>query len=521
MSKISRRYFSKTITAGLGAVAIKPFSGLSAKEIQTFSPKKKPNIVFICSDQHSYKYTGYAGHHLIKTPNLDRIASQGIVYSDAYSGNPVCVPGRTSMMTGMFASDCNSFCNSTVWDGSHPVWGTYLKKEGYYCQAIGKMDLNNNFDTGFNDFSPLPDRQNHADITSLFRRPVGYRVNERSGVDGNSRKGRHMDAAKTQQGLKFLQEEASNIKKPWALYLGLTEPHPKFEALEKYYNLYPEESVVLPAIPPGYLEELHLVFQELRNFKQISTPIPEDRIRRARSAYYGMITELDEYIGKIWDELERTGELKNTLFIYTSDHGESLGEHGLWYKNNLYDVAARVPLLMAGAGLPKNIKIDTPVSHIDVVATILELAGSDAFNNLRGHSLLPVLQGKSGSHPGFAYSESHSEGNCTGSFMIRKGDWKYIHFTWYDDLLFNLAHDPGEFNNLIDKPETTDIQAELKAILNSLVDTEEVTLRAFHTQEKMLADYAARMTEDQLFNMFKSRLGAGQARALAKKCKGI
>jgi len=282
--------------------------------------------------------------------------------------------------------------------------------------------------------------------------------------------------------------------------------------------MYPEYSVDMPNIPPGHLEELHLVFQELRHFKRIATPIPEDRIRKARAGYYGMITELDEYIGNIWDELEQSGELKNTLFIYTSDHGESLGEHGLWLKNNLYDVAARIPLVMAGAGLHGNVKINTPVAHVDIVATMLELAGSDAFNKLRGHSLLPLLQGKSTGHPGYAFSESHSEGNCTGSFMIRKGDWKYIHFTWYDHLLFNVTQDPGEFNNLIDKPETADIQDELKNILYSLVDPEEVTLRAFHAQEKILADFAERMTENELFDLFKGRLGPGQARALAKKC---
>jgi len=521
MKKISRRNFSKTITTGIGAAVINPFPDLSAKENKPAAIKKKPNIVFICSDQHSYKYTGYAGHDIVKTPNLDRIASRGIVFSDAYTGNPVSVPGRTSMMTGMLASDCNSYCNSTVWDGSHPVWGTYLKNEGYYCRAIGKLDLDSKYDTGFDEIETSHGHCTDPDVTSLFRRPVAFRYNELSNVNGESRKERHGDAKKTQLGLKFLKEESSNIKKPWALFLGLTEPHPKFVALEEYYNMYPVYNVDMPNIPPGHLDHLHLAFQELRHFKRIASPIPEERIRKARAAYFGMVTELDEYIGKIWDELERSGELKNTLFVYTSDHGESLGEHGLWHKNNLYDVAARVPLVMAGAGLPENIKINTPVSHVDIVSTMLELAGSDYFDKLRGHSLLPLIKGEATSQPEFVFSESHSEGNCTGSFMIRKGDWKYIHFTWYDDLLFNVAKDPGEFNNLIDKPETAEIQAELKKILFSLVNPEEVTLRAFHAQEKILADMSEKMTEDQLFDIFEGRFGTGQGRALAKKCKQL
>ena len=114
--------------------------------------------------------------------------------------------------------------------------------------------------------------------------------------------------------------------------------------------------------------------------------------------------------------------MENTIFIYTSDHGESLGEHGLWYKNNLFDVAARVPLVMAGLGIPQNVEVDTPVGHVDLVATLLAMSGLERPKELRGHSLTPLMYGKRGDHPGFAFCETHSEGNCTGSFMIRQGD---------------------------------------------------------------------------------------------------
>jgi choline-sulfatase len=284
--------------------------------------------------------------------------------------------------------------------------------------------------------------------------------------------------------------------------------------------MYPAYNMDLPNIPPGHLENLHLAFQELRRFKRIATPIPEDKIRRARAGYYGLITELDAYVGLIYDELKKSGALKDTLFIYTSDHGESLGEHGLWYKNNLYDVAARIPLLMAGAGLPQGKRINTPVAHVDIVATILDLAESKGCQQLRGHSLLPMITDRPGDHPGYACSECHSEGNCTGSFMIRKGDWKYIHFTWYENLLFNVKEDPGEFNNLIDDPAYTKIQEELKSILYSLLDPEQVTVKAFQTQEKFLKNMDDQNTEEELFEILKGRLGPGLGRALAAKAKG-
>jgi len=178
-----------------------------------------------------------------------------------------------------------------------------------------------------------------------------------------------------------------------------------------------------------------------------------------------------------------------------------------------------VPLIMAGAGLPRNMKIDIPAGHVDMVATILELAGSDAYKKIRGKSLLPVIAGDSCEIPSFAYSESHSEGNCTGSFMVRKGDWKYIHFSWYDDLLFNVRKDPGEFNNLIDDPATSSVQAELKDILWSLVDPEEVTAKAFNAQKRILDGFVAEMAEEELFEMFRGRLGNGQARIMARHLK--
>jgi choline-sulfatase len=206
------------------------------------------------------------------------------------------------------------------------------------------------------------------------------------------------------------------------------------------------------------------------------------------------------------------------VFIYTSDHGEMLGDHGLWYKNNLLDPAARVPLVISGPGIPKGKTIDAPVAHIDLIATMVEWAGGDGAE-LRGHSLAGLMADDAGSHPGFAYSESHSEGNCTGSFLIRKGDWKYVHFTWYDDLLFNLAEDPGEKVNRIDDPKAKPVLEELRAILKRQVDTEQVTKAAFAKQQAMLDDFARKMSEDELAKMLQGRLGKGLARVMAGRAK--
>lgn len=478
---------------------------------------QRPNVVFVCSDQHSFKYAGFAGHPLVQTPYLDRIAHNGVVFENAYCGSPVCAPGRACMMTGLYPHETNSFCNSTVWDGSKPTWGARLRDAGYHTEATGKFDLNPDFDIGFEEHDTRHAHRSGPDITSLFRSPVAYRTGERGLVNGRPRDTPHRDARRAQTAVDFIHEKAPGIGGPWCYYVGFTAPHPAFVAGRKYWDLYPREKVDLPRVPAEYLESQHLIFQELRHFKRIATPIPERRVRNARAGYYGLITEMDEHIGRIWRALEETGQLEDTIFIYTSDHGEALGDHGLWLKNNLLEPAAHVPLVIAGPGVPRGRRVEQVTSHMDMVQSLLAWSGAGGRAEIRGHSLEPLMRGESGGHPGWVYSESHSEGNATGSFMVRKGPWKYIHFTWYDDLLFNLDEDPGERRDRSKDPSAQGVLRELHEILESQVNPEAVTRAGFTKQERMLAGFAAERGEAGLVEMFKGRMGEGLARVLAAR----
>ncbi len=512
MADISRRQFNEALVSGIGASLVTA-SPLHPQE----SPAKKPNILFICADQHSGLVMGPNGHPIVRTPNLDRLAAQGVNFRNAYCGSPVCVPSRAGLMTGMFPSDVGSYCNSTHFDGRVPTWGNRLRDAGYHCWATGKLDLASGKDYGFREVHTANGHAEHPDITSLFRAPLCFRVDERRQIDGKFQERVHPDDARVKYALDFLRNEAPRQQNPWAAYVGLTLPHPSFVALPKYAEVYRPEEMALPNIPAGYLEQRHIVFQALANFKLISTPIPEARIRRARAAYFGMISELDAYIGNLLDELERSRLLDSTLVVYTSDHGEMLGEHGLWLKNNLLEGSARVPLIMAGPGLPRGRTVETPVAHVDLVATMLDLAAASTAGGLRGRSLVRLAHGQPGNHPVYAVSESHSEGNCTGSFMVRKDNWKYIYFSWYEPLLFNLKEDPGELRNLAGKPETASVQKELHGILTSLLDPDAVTARAFAEQERRLLQMARDRSADSFYKELAGRLGPGQARAITNK----
>jgi choline-sulfatase len=503
MTEISRRAF--------GAAMIAAAQSPSAR-----SAASSPNILFICADEHGGPFLGSMGHPIVKTPNLDRLAASGVLFRNAYCGSPVCVPARAGMMSGMFPSDVSSYCNSTPFRKPVPSWGNRLRDAGYDCWATGKLDLTEGIDYGFREVDTQHGHSVSPDITSLLRAPMCYRASVRNDVNGVFSKTRPHDEKTLANVLQFLREDARHTPKPWAAYAGFTAPHYPFLAEPKYASMYSPESMPLPDVPLDYLDKRHAIFEQLAAFQRVSTPIAAERIRRARAAYFGMITELDRMVGNVLDELEKTGQMDRTLIVYTSDHGEMLGENGLWFKNVLLENAARVPLIMVGAGMPRGKTVNTPVMHVDMVATMLELAGLPRDPKLRGHSLVGFAQGSPGAHPGVAYSESHSEGNCTGSFMIRKANWKYIYATGYEPILFDLQRDPGELQNLAGTPETAAIQRELHPELLRLIPNPDlVTERAFDAQQALLETMLRDKTRQQFNEELRSRLGAGQARVLA------
>jgi len=500
MPELTRRGFGQSVAA----------AGVSSAWA---AQNKRPNIVFICSDQHNARFMGPGGHPLAQTPNLDRLASSGVTFTSTYCGNPVCVPARASMMTGMFPSDVGSYCNSTPFDGRVPTWANLLRDQGYYCWATGKLDLSEGRDYGFVESKTDHLHSSAPDVTSLFRRPLCYRVDKLNQFKGEFRIRTRGDEQLVQDAVTFFRQDLPRVRQPWAVYIGLINPHPPFVAHEKYRMLTPVQSITLPNIPPGHLNNMHVAFRLMRNFYLTPNAIPEADVRSARAAYLALVKELDESIGRLLDEID----LNNTLVVYTSDHGEMLGEHGLWFKNVLLEDSVRVPLIMAGAGLPQAKRIDTPVTHADLAATLIDFAGAARPARMRGRSLLPLMRGSPGDHPGYAYSESHSEGNCTGSFMIRKGEWKYVYFSWHDNLLFNLKQDPGELENLSGKPGVAAIEAELHGILTSLVRPDEVTEKAFEEQERLLMTMVAKEEPEKFYQAMASRMGAGQARTLQRK----
>jgi choline-sulfatase len=320
---VSRR--SLIQTAGL-AVATAP--GIGALTVSS-ARRNPPNILFILADNYNPNVVGCAGHPIVKTPNIDRLAARGTYFSNCYCGSPLCAPARATLFSGMFPSDVDSWCNATPFQGQVPTWGHRLQEGGYFCKATGKMDLTGRVDLGFEQIRTRHGHDTSPDVTALFRRPLCYRIDERPNIGLRIMRGEHQDESVTRTTLQFLAEQAPRLKRPWAMYVGYIGPLPGFTVEPKYAQMYDPADIELPMLPPGYLETLPLPWQATRAYKRIAEPIPEERQRKAIAAYYGNVTALDERIGRVLDQLERSGEKDNTIVIYTADHGRSLGEHGL------------------------------------------------------------------------------------------------------------------------------------------------------------------------------------------------
>jgi choline-sulfatase len=265
------------------------------------------------------------------------------------------------------------------------------------------------------------------------------------------------DTATKNHALRFLEE---NRPKTFFAGVSFRKPHFPFVVQEEFYRLY-QDRLEAPKVTPAMLADLPRLSQaerEVQGFTKLTDP----QIRKARAVYFGMVTYMDSLIGEILKKVDELGLRENTIILYTADHGEMAGEHGLWYKNSFYEAAASVPLVLS---FPKRItsgtKVQAPVMNMDLFPTLCDLCSVPKPEGLEGHSLLPLLEGKENGQDRYALSETF-RGGFAGR-MIRAGDWKYCYFHEDREQLFDLRNDPAEVVNQADNPRHKDLQASLKS----------------------------------------------------------
>ena len=437
---------------------------------------RRSNILLIMSDQHAPGIMGCAGDPLIRTPNLDRLAEEGMRFSNAYCPSPLCVPSRMSFMTGRTPSRNRVWTNEGILSSGISTWAHALGIAGYHTALIGRMHfLGPDQRHGFME-RRVGERQARFPGTPELGGPRYTRFpNAAAGQRRQSFEyaGRgpsfyqHYDTDVTDAACAFLQERKT-IDKPFAAVAGFLLPHCPYIGPKDLFNYYYGRVETSPetGCEPECIRALY-------GWRHIDPPATEHQLRVARAAYYAMIEFMDRNVGRILDSLERSGQADDTLVIYCSDHGDMLGEHGLWSKKCFYEQSAGIPLVarLPGVTAPGS-TCDSLCSLVDMAPTFVELTAAPAMHT-DGESLLPLMQG--GERRDRVVTSEVADMNG-GSFewlgkMVRQGDWKlWQHHRTEDDadfppVLFNLADDPGERRNLADDPGSAEVRAELLAHL--------------------------------------------------------
>jgi choline-sulfatase len=458
------------------------------------------NLIFIMSDEHNKRVLGSFGHSSIRTPHLDRLAARGTRFTSAYTNCPICVPARASLATGQYVHQHGYWDNAIAYDGRVPTWGHRLMAQGHRVTSIGKLhyvdsDPQRN---GFNEeILPMHIVQGVGDLLGLIRdelprRPGSAKMGPEAGP-GESEYTAY-DRAIASAASKWLTEEARKYQdRPWALYVGFVSPHFPLIAPPEFYAMYPEAQVPWPDMYAAEDRPQHPFTDAMRKCLCFDEPFNEPMVRRAIAAYMGLVSFLDSQVGKVLQAVEAAGLSSNTRIVYTTDHGDNLGTRGMWGKSTMYEESAGIPLIIAGPELPQGNVCDTPVSLVDGFQTFIHALGAkpDAADAaLPGHSLLDIANGFVPART--VLSEYHAAGAPTGSYMIRQGRYKYIHYVGLPPMLFDLEADPYERDDLGRESAYAGVRAECEARLRAVVDPEAADKRARADQQRRLEQYGGK-----------------------------
>jgi arylsulfatase A-like enzyme len=435
---------------------------------------RSPNILWICTDQQRFDTIAALGNPRISTPNVDRLVTGGVAFRYAYCQSPICTPSRASFLTGRYPSTVHGCMNGNErWAEAAPLVTKLLADAGYDCGLAGKLHLAGAHgrveprptDDGYRVFCwshhPQDDWERGHDYADWVT-AQGASLKQLYEHPEEIPPSLHQTAWCTDKAIEFIQESRDQ---PWLMSVNTFDPHAPFDPPHEYLTRYD------PLEMPGPLfRETDLTAQAKLAAVDFQTTARRPEMFGAKAiqaAYYAMIELIDHNVGRIWEALERTRQLENTLIIYMSDHGEALGDHGLLLKGcRFYEGLVRVPLILCWPGrFQTGLVSDAFVELTDITPTLLEVCGLPLPDGIQGRSLLPILTGQTDPHRHRDHVRSeyyralnpdvpHRPGFAgTYATMIRDRRFKLVAYHGHEiGELFDLEADPGEFDNLWDDP---------------------------------------------------------------------
>jgi len=444
---------------------------------------ERPNFLFVQADQLAARVLPAHGHQVAKTPNIDRLAEQGVVFEHAYCNYPLCAPSRFSMMSGLLPSHAGAYDNGAEFPASLPTFIHYLRLLGYQTCLAGKMHF-----IGPDQLHGFEDRL----TTDIYPSDFNWTANWIESVTGSERL---LAAAGEVQGIKnsgiyertiqldFDDEVTfksvrkihdlarSDDARPFCLFVSFTHPHDPFAVPQRYWDRYRHDDIDMPAVPPMPREDLDPHSQRLYDHIGVAEAGMTDAdVRVARHAYYGAVSYIDDQLGNLLEALEVAGFADNTIVIFLSDHGEALGERGLWFKRSFFDCALQVPLVVSAPSLFSPSRRGENVSLVDLFPTVIDLADPDKGlasigTAYHGRSLRPLLLGEAFEGPDRVFAEMTGEGLASPAVMVMEGRFKYIHCDDDPPLLFDRAVDSKETENLAGRADVAELEARLASIV--------------------------------------------------------
>lgn len=440
---------------------------------------RRPNILWYCTDQQRFDTIAALGAPNVATPVIDALVREGVAFTHAYCQSPICTPSRSSFMTGMYPTRLHNTRNGAdTFPQSPPLISKLIADSGYDCGMVGKFHLTSSghrteprLDDGFSfwkfSHAPRDDWAEGHDYADWVRGQGGDLDAMR---ESDERVAPHLHQTKwaSDRSIEFITRERDT---PWMLCVNIYDPHPPFIPPREYAERFDAADM-----PGPYFRESDLEQQaKLSSVEfQDEARTPEQHDARAKQArYYAMIAQLDEQFGRVLAALDESGQRDNTMIVFTSDHGESLGDHGLMYKGcRFYEGLTRVPLIFSWpAGFGSGLVSDALVELLDLSATIVEAAGVEQPEYMQGRSLMPILRGESDPHHHRefvrceyfdALDTQFTGGGGTFATMYRDRRYKLSNYhTQGLGELYDLQEDPWEFENLWDSPEHADVRHRL------------------------------------------------------------
>jgi len=437
---------------------------------------KPLNILVVMADQLNGFSLGAYGHPVVKSPNINGLAERGVLFENAYCNSPLCAPSRFSLMSGQLPSRIGAYDNASYFPANVPTFAHHLRKMGYQTCLSGKMhfvgpDQLHGFEDRLTtdiypaDFGWTPDWQRPDDRIDWWYHNLAS-VTQAGVAEATNQYDYDDDVG--QKTVRKIRDLARTVdERPFCLVASFTHPHDPYATRQQYWDLYDDADIDLPSVSAIPFERLDPHSQRL--YKAAASDeftITEQDIKNARRAYYGNVSYIDEWFGTIKATLEQTGLADNTVIAFISDHGDMLGERGLWYKMSFLEPSARIPMIMAGPGITEGRRISAPVSLLDVFPTLTDIAVTsgdmsepEPVDALDGQSLLAMASGGEEEHEREVIGEFLGEGAIAPVLMIRRGRFKYIYSSPDPAQLFDVAADPNELNNLFSNPKFSEIAA--------------------------------------------------------------